>query len=740
MENVVRKEDGDKRLVANFNVNSRLLEELGERLVSTPIVALTEVIKNAYDADAKKCTVAYDAIDNRLSIADDGHGMTETEFLNNWMTIATGNKETQKFSRFLERPLTGEKGIGRFAAKFLGKHLTLSSTAFDEIKEKYTQLTAYFEWDKLKGLSELSELEIEYEVIDIEASEAKTGTVLLIQGVSVDVRSKLSGIKTKLLGLVSTYDAFDKEKAAKILGLRRFSSEGFSINFEGFGEGLDERFTSKLFEQAFGKVEFYLKDSQANYIVILGNKKFQYKYPYENNIGTPVYGELFFFPRRSGVFKDTGVNGKAAARWVKENSGVALYDRGFKLSPYGEETDDWLNLAVDNARSARDWRSSLMLKHHAIPEHIKKKPKENWALFLPTNQQLIGAVFISSKHSKRNDGLIASVNREGFIKNDAFSQLRDIVRTACELLALQDKLKQQEDELAKALEAREDKRQELQAAIIQVEQSDSLSALDKNRIIATYKRYYDDIDELENYDRNARRNLEAMSLLGAVAGFMTHEYQSIMFALEKLTSELSNRFSKDPGIRTIIEEIESCREAFGHYYQYTNNFITNDKELPKRPFLVSSQLKKITNSFGQFARQRNIEIEVDSGNVRLSTIPVALFSGVVLNLYSNALKAILANPSVDSESKIKFKVIEDTKFVHLDVLDTGIGVSEEVEDRIWDPLYTTTSNQNNPLGSGMGMGLSLVKNIVDSVKGASIKLHREVPEPFVTCFRFTLRK
>lgn len=740
MENVVRKEDEDKLLVAHFNVNSRLLEELGERLVSTPTVALTEVVKNAYDADATQCVVAYDAIDNRLSITDDGHGMTEVEFLNNWMTIATGNKEAQRFSRVLERPLTGEKGIGRFAAKFLGKHLTLSSTAFDEESKKHTRLTAYFEWDKLKGLGELSELEIEYEVVEIDASDAKTGTVLLIQGVSVDVRSKLSEIKTKLLGLVSTYDAFDKEKASKVLGLRRFSSDGFSIKFKGFGEGLDEQFTSKLFDQAFGKVEFYLKDSQVTYKVSLGGKVNRYKYPYENNIGTPVYGELFFFPRRAGVFKDTGVNGKEAARWVKENSGVALYDRGFKLSPYGEETDDWLNLAVDNARSARDWRSSLMLKHHAIPEHIKKKPKENWALFLPTNQQLIGAVFISSKHSKKNDGLIASVNREGFIKNDAFSQLRDIVRTACELLALQDKLKQQEDELAKAQEAREDKRQELQAAIAQVEQSDSLSALDKSRIIATYKRYYDDIDELENYDRNARRNLEAMSLLGAVAGFMTHEYQSIMFALEKLTTELSNRFSQDPSIRNIIEEIESCRESFGHYYQYTNNFITNDKELPKRPFLVSSQLKKITNSFGQFAHQRNIEIEVDSGKSRLSTIPVALFSGVVLNLYSNALKAILADPNMDSESKIKFQVIEEEKFIYIDVLDTGIGISEEVEDRIWDPLYTTTSNHNNPLGSGMGMGLSLVKNIVDSVKGASIKLHREVPEPFVTCFRLTLRK
>ncbi len=565
MANLVSKKVGNKPLIAHFNVNSRLLEELGERLVSTPTVALTEVIKNSYDADSKRCIVAYDAIDNRLSITDDGHGMTETEFLNNWMTIATGNKEAQRYSRFLKRPLTGEKGIGRFAAKFLGKHLTLTSTAYDEKRKLYTQLSARFDWEKLQGLSKLSDLEIIYEVTELDVSEVDTGTVLLIEDVSVDVKRKLSGIKTKLLGLVSTYDAFDKKKAARILGLPRFSSDGFSIKFEGFGDDLDEQFTSKLFEQAFGKVEFYLKNSEAHYSISLAGQNFQFKYPYENSIGSPVYGELFFFPRRAGVFKGTGVNGKEAEKWVRENSGVSLYDRGFRLSPYGEETDDWLNLAVDNARSARDWRSSLMLKHHAIPEHIKGKPKENWALFLPTNQQLIGAVFISSKHSKKSDGLIASVNREGFIKNEAFSELRDIVRTACELLALHDKLKQQEDEFNKAQVAREDKRQELQAAIAQVEQSDSLSTLDKNRIIATYKRYYDDIDELEKYDRNARRNLEAMSLLGAVAGFMTHEYQSIMFALDRLTSEISSRFSKDPKISSIINEIETCRESFGHY-------------------------------------------------------------------------------------------------------------------------------------------------------------------------------
>jgi len=80
---------------ASFSSDSQLLSELGERLIASRQVALTELIKNAYDADATRCNIwledneevlsGFDVEDDEevLIVDDDGHGMTESEFRNN---------------------------------------------------------------------------------------------------------------------------------------------------------------------------------------------------------------------------------------------------------------------------------------------------------------------------------------------------------------------------------------------------------------------------------------------------------------------------------------------------------------------------------------------------------------------------------------------------------------------------------------------------------------------------------
>ncbi len=103
---------------ASFQTQGRLLQELGERLVARADVALMELIKNAYDADASQCAVRLSG--ESLLIIDDGHGMTETEFLTKWMEIATPDKQRNRRSRIYKRSVTGSKGIGRFAVRFLG--------------------------------------------------------------------------------------------------------------------------------------------------------------------------------------------------------------------------------------------------------------------------------------------------------------------------------------------------------------------------------------------------------------------------------------------------------------------------------------------------------------------------------------------------------------------------------------------------------------------------------------------
>jgi hypothetical protein len=132
----------------NFSIDSSLLFQLGEQLVAKPSIALTELVKNVYDADATKVTITLENVDKpggTIIVEDDGHGMTLEEIKNNWMRIATTLKKKKPISRIYGRPLTGAKGIGRLADRRLGNKLTLQSIAKrdDGVKEA---ISVEFDW------------------------------------------------------------------------------------------------------------------------------------------------------------------------------------------------------------------------------------------------------------------------------------------------------------------------------------------------------------------------------------------------------------------------------------------------------------------------------------------------------------------------------------------------------------------------------------------------------------------
>src|SRR5262245_12889800 len=87
----------DEMSKIRFSVDSALLRELGERLVGKPHIALAELVKNSYDADATKVIIRFAS--NRIEIIDNGHGMDFDEFKNYWMRIGSPHKQKRPLSR-----------------------------------------------------------------------------------------------------------------------------------------------------------------------------------------------------------------------------------------------------------------------------------------------------------------------------------------------------------------------------------------------------------------------------------------------------------------------------------------------------------------------------------------------------------------------------------------------------------------------------------------------------------------
>jgi signal transduction histidine kinase len=728
-----------------FQTEGRLLQELGERLVASPEVALVELIKNAYDADSPSCEVQLSDGDESLRIIDYGHGMTFDDFVGKWMHIATASKVAERVSRTYKRQLTGAKGIGRFAVRYLGEHLTLITVADDPKRRQKTRLSASFDWTEIDQLSDIREAEIKYKLEQAAASESN-GTILEIRKLktSTDFAAN-SSLRSDVLRIVTPLQGLESGRF-KLANSGSKIDPGFRVLLPGESPGVkgEVDLAGLVLQNYWARLLIELKGRDLTFNVWFASssapKTFNLKVA--NVISAGFVADIRFFPRRKGVFRAKGVNGQAAWKWVRGNHGVAVVDHGFRVVPYGYRFDDWLHLDSDSAHNERDWRSEIAKEHFAIPAAIRQRPADNPALYLPTNFQLVGAVFVESKPpnaSKSGADLTPSMDREGFLRNEGFDQLVEFVRAGIEFLAQQDKRELDRIEAKEARQATQNAKEEVRQAIGYIKRSPTLIERDKVRIIKTYRQLADRLEEVEEYNARARRSLITMSLLGVVAGFMTHETKSLVFEMEKAVKTVASLAKKHPVLSDTSAELERRLSAFRDQLQYSQMFLQGVQRDEAVSMSAAGQIRHVLNRFGGFALDHGVKVTSEcSPDVHTPSLPPAIYSGVLLNLYTNALKAVLAVTASIREPKVTIRAWNEGGTHCLEVADNGVGIPPELRKRIWDPLYTTTSDTGNPLGSGMGLGLTLIKEVIEQL-GGKIYLTDTSPPGFVTCFRVELR-
>src|SRR4051812_41491987 len=112
--------------MAQFRTRARAVDMLGRQQIAGIPTAISELFKNAHDAYARQAIVDYFASDGLFILRDDGVGMTKDEFEQRWLTLGTESRvegaslPTHRPSGIAERPILGEKGIGRLAIAAIG--------------------------------------------------------------------------------------------------------------------------------------------------------------------------------------------------------------------------------------------------------------------------------------------------------------------------------------------------------------------------------------------------------------------------------------------------------------------------------------------------------------------------------------------------------------------------------------------------------------------------------------------
>ena len=707
----------------SFTVETRVLRELGERLVKQPEVAIVELIKNAYDADATECAVEFSP-HIRIVVKDDGTGMTLDRFKNAWMRIGTGAKARTPNSERYGRQITGEKGIGRFAVRFLGRKLHLKSVANDRGRNLTTTLTADFDWPRFDMHEDLGKVQVPYRLEAAHAG-ARTGTTLTITGLRSQVAwLNLDTVRTGSIGVLTPLRSMFRQTAGR-RGLEIEGNEdpGFELNVRSGRGGTAVDVAEGILEASVLRATLSVGDEELDLRVYRRGEDrpyFQVADKYVNEVGG-VEADIRFFPRRKGAFTGLQVDGRMAQTWIRENHGVAVFDRMFRVQPYGSARDDWLQLQADAARNRRDPRSRMAKKHFAMSQAVRADTSQNWMLRLPQSMQLVGLVCVNGRRTgeleSADEGLIASADREGFLENDAFHQLRDLVRGAVEAIAFADRKLQREEE-AREIEVRlAVARAETKAAIEEVETNPNIAEEERTRIVSALAQSQALVERQGEESRVRERQLEVMSLLGVVAGFMTHEFGVALAELENAKRSLEKLTKQLPEIGDTAETFAKHIKQLEEFVTYSSGYIRGARAAPRKPYPVMPRLRQVKRVFGKYAADRGIDVglEVEKG-LEAPLVPVSLYNGLALNLFTNALKAVTAKTG-NERGKIVFRAWNDGRWHHLEVSDTGIGIPSVLRERVFDPLFTTTGSNKDPLGSGMGLGLTLVRRGAEAFGG-----------------------
>ncbi|MGD0006120.1 MAG: ATP-binding protein, partial [Anaerolineaceae bacterium] len=417
----------------NFSIDSSLLFQLGEQLVAKPSIALSELVKNSYDADATHVVVSLEGIGKpggTISIIDDGHGMSLEEIQNFWMRIATTAKRGREISKVYCRPLTGAKGIGRFAARRLGGKLTLLSIAAlrDGEKEK---VLATFDWKKkfLPG-QDLVSVPVAY-TRELVLSDTPTGVTLVIE----DARDaweeeEILELRRDLLSLQSPFpDLTIRSERANKEGCQDDPGFNFEIQISGSNElerlsgGLGDAFLRAAWAKLDGNID---EHGHAHYDIEFlrtGNRDSLID---DTNIYSGLEGarlRVYYFIYASEYFKDSDFNVRDASQKGREEGGIRIYLDGFRVFPYGSQSDDWLRLDEYAVRNV-DMATAISPPERVLElaNTISGRP----FLLIPRNRQLFGVVAASqAKHSN----IEINISRERLLETPTVALLRQFVQS-----------------------------------------------------------------------------------------------------------------------------------------------------------------------------------------------------------------------------------------------------------------------------------------------------------------------
>lgn len=719
-----------------FTVDAQHINRLGLELVGKQETALSELIKNAYDADATEVEIEFKNFEKaggELLISDNGVGMNAETIRNAWMRLSTNDKGDFPISEVFQRLRAGRKGIGRFAVQRLGTSLILETGLMgEEIGHRIV-----FDWDlDFKAGKSLNQ--VWHEIETFEKDKDVSGTTLRIQNLRDRwTKATLERVWKSVLFLQPPFKP-DNE-VGKVM-------EGFTVVINGTTNSqrsIELNIEENFLNNALAKITGWIDESgQATFKVvseILGiddthksDEKFDLVGPL--NLSTAYF---IYLPSLM-----SGISVKMATKMSHAYGGIRVYRNGFRVLPYGEPNDDWLKLSSDSAR-----------RNLLVPAN---------------NHNFFGHVDVGGDS---NPFLEETSSREGFIENEAYEELQTFCRRCVEWAAIRVASERkrkttasQQDfeqtytrkpseivlkriaEERKRHEADGDESDDPEQGQGRGSQADGEETEFLEDLYSRQKEYEQNIDEKLGQSVEYENMLRILASLGISISLFGHEIKSATTAVDNslAVAEIDAERLKDDDERQQIESdltlLKIATDRIFDLGSYVEALVSKTRSRELVEVHIDTAARRFFEQFQSYLQKRHIEFEVDVQPIDLFTpsMHASELDAVLFNFLTNSVKAI--EKAGANKSKIRFGARSEGEYVVIIFEDNGVGVPIDLKDRIFDAFFTTTETDGDSIsGLGTGLGLQIVSDIASGY-GGNVSLSDEVTDGYTTRFELKFRK
>ncbi|MCL0076986.1 ATP-binding protein [Dehalococcoidia bacterium] len=666
-----------------FRPRARLLVLLGEQLITNEVIAVVELVKNAYDADADKVEVLLDNVaepaKGQIVIEDNGAGMSLDTILNVWLEPATdfrkrqreGRKRTAKFRRL---PL-GEKGVGRFAAHKLGNLVEVATKEEGSSHE----VVVGVDWQEFEKDEYLDRIPVAWFTRDAEVFRGKAhGTRITIRDLRKEWTPRMiETLHVKLQALNSPFmDRTDfvvtirapefAERLAKlpevseIVKKRVYSLEG----------GVDENgmlhFTYSFFNPAFPLLKREVKDA------VTEDAKDPRKFAGKRRPHCGPFRVKFYAWDLDPATLGETIERVYYNNYVKPHTGIRIYRDGFRVWPYGEEDDDSFGLDLRRVN--------------------------NPTVCLSRNQ-VIGIVETSAM---ANPELRDKTDREGIILNKEYEDFRELVIGCLSVLEAE---RRKDKDRVDALRKREKKKpeDEVHRAIGAMK-----AKMEKKGHIDIYRK---EVTRIESaYEQRVREILEPLYVsagLGIAYTIPVHEIVRNIGDMEKLLDVVIEDLRKTGTGNGTVERLRQVLQTT----DVVDDLVRGVGKLTHKGKAEVLTLASVARDALDISKLRlakdliHVDI-VEKGKVKVTAIRNMLITAV-LNLLDNSSYWLLRR---ESGRKIIIRIDHagDGK-PRILVGDNGPGIKDDPVF-LMQPFFTRKPD-------GSGLGLYIVDRIMKAHEG-----------------------